>query len=97
MGDKDDGNAPLRHAADGIQQSLGFFFRQHGGGFIQNQKAQLLLAQLAGNLGKLLVPHGHGVDGHVRVNVNAHFLNGPGAALSHLTTVQGIQPLAKNL
>ena len=97
MGDEDHSDAPLRHAPDGIQQRVGLLLGEHGGGLVQDQQLQLLLGQLAGNLGKLLVPHGHVVDGHGALDVNAHLLDGLLRLALHVLAVQRVKPVAEHL
>ena len=97
VGDEDDGNTPGGHAPDGLQQGLGLPLRQHGGGLVQNQELQLVLAQLPGNLRELLVAHGHVADDHFGVDGDAHLLDGGGGPPVHLFIIQRVQPVAEHL
>ena len=96
VGNKDDGNAPLGHTADGIQQRIRFLLRQHGGGLIQDQQLQLILAQLSCNFGKLLMTDRHIADAHVGIDVDTHLLDGGIRTLIHFFIVQGVQPGAEH-
>ena len=97
VGDEDYGDLLGGHGPDGIQQSLGLLLRENGGGLVQNQQLELILAQLTGNLCKLLVAHGHTADDHFRVDLHAHLLDGRGGPPVHLLVVQGVEPLAEDL
>ena len=97
MGDEDHGDALSGHAPDGVQKGLGLLLGEHGGGLVQNQQLQLVLAQLPGDLGELLVAHRHTADDHFGVDLHAHLLDGLGGAAVHLLVVQGVEPLAEDL
>ena len=97
MGDEDHRDPLGGHAPDGLQQGLGLLLRQHGGGLVQDQKFELVLAQLTGNLRKLLVAHGHTADDHLGVDLHAHLLNGRRGPAVHLLVIQGVEPLTENL
>ena len=96
VGDEDHGDAPGGHAADGVQQRLRLLLGEHGGGFVQDQQLQVLLAQLAGDLRKLLVPHGHAADDHLLVDSHAHLLDGFCGAVIHFLIVESVQARAEH-
>ncbi len=97
MGNEYHSDAPGRHAADGIQQRSRLALGQDRRGFVEDQELQLFLAELARDLGKLLVTDGHVVDDHLAVDLHAHLLDGIAGALSHGGAIQRVQPLAEHL
>ena len=97
MGDEDNSDATGRHAPDGVQQSSGLLLRQNGGGLVQDQQLELVLAQLTGDLGELLMTNGHIADDHVLVDLHAHFVNGLCGLGLHFFIIERIQPGAEHL
>ena len=96
VGDEDHGDAPGGHAADGVQQRLCLLLGEHGGGLVQDQQLQVLLAQLAGDLRELLVTHGHAADDHLLVDSHAHLLNSFCGAVIHFLIVESVQARAEH-
>ena len=97
VGDKDHSDALFRHGTDGGKQSLGLFFREYGGRLIQDQDLELVLAELACNLGKLFMADRHLADDHVFVDVEAHFVNGSLGTTGHFVIVEGIESVPEHL
>ena len=96
VGDEDDGDAAGRHAADGVQQSLRLLLGEDGGGLVEDQQTQILLTQLAGDLGKLLMADGHIADDHFGVDGNAHLVDGLVSAAIHFLIVESVHALAEH-
>ena len=95
VGDEDDRDAPCGHTADGVQQRVGLFLRQHGSGLVQDQQLQVFLTELTGDLGKLLVAHGHAADDHFLVDLHAHFFDGALGARIHFLIVESVHSVAE--
>ena len=96
VGDEDHRDALGGHAADGVQQRLGLLLRQNGGGLVQDQQLQVFLAELAGDLGELLVTHGHAADDHFLIDLHAHFFDGALGALIHFLIVESVHSFAEH-
>ena len=73
VGDDDQGLAVGLHVAHDGEQLIGLLGGQHSGGFIQDQNIRAAVQHLD-DLHGLLLGHGHVVDLHVRVNVEAVFV-----------------------
>ena len=95
--DEDDRDAARRHAADGIEQRRSLLFRQNGGRLVENKQLEMLLAQLARDLGELLMADRHIADDHVGVDVDAHFFNGCRCTAVHLLIIERVQTAAEHL
>ena len=87
MGDKDDGNAACGHRTDGVQQRRRFLLGQNRGRLVENEKLEVVLAELSRNFRKLLVTDRHVADDHMLVDMNAHLLDGFCRAFVHLLVI----------
>ena len=97
MGNKDDGDAPGGHTPDGGKQGFRFLLREYGGGLIQDQQLELVLAELPGDFRKLFVPDGHIMNDHGSVNMHAHLFDGFFGFFGHFFPIQGIETVTENL
>ena len=95
--DEDNRDAAFGHGANGIEQRLGLLLGQNGGRLIQDQELELILAELARDLRKLLVADGHFADDHVLVDGEAHLVDGGLRPAGHFIVIEGVQSLAEHL